>query len=135
GVGRIVKTCVAVVTLIEWTGWFRVLKATLDDVLRRTRRTHDAIGPAQLTNSLITLHIIDETLDVDLHGWTPVRDHGMRCRQYTPSSNATTPESNKSVCLIPELLGHAQRETTPRSAESRTAMRRGSSQRALSRCR
>src|SRR5439155_17425185 len=96
GVGQIIKTCVAVVTLIALTGWFRVLKATLDDVLRRTRRTHDAIGPAQLTNSLITLHIIDETLDVDLHGWTPVRDHGMRCRKYTPSSNATTPASNKS---------------------------------------
>src|SRR4030095_9488395 len=37
---------------------------------------------------------------VDLHGWTPVRDRGMRCRQYTPSSHATTPESNKSVILL-----------------------------------
>src|SRR5215470_10248936 len=46
--------------------------------------------------SLITLHLIDEMLDVDLHGWTPVRDRSMRCRQYTSSSHATTPESNKS---------------------------------------
>src|SRR4029450_11037209 len=37
-----------------------------------------------------------EILDIDVHGWTPVRDRGMGCRQYTLSSNATTPESNKS---------------------------------------
>src|SRR5712664_3524151 len=97
GVGQIIKAFVTVVALIALTGWFRVIKATLDDMLRLTRGTRDAIGPAQLTNSLITLHIIDETLDVDLHGWTPVRDRGMRCRQYTPSLHATTPESNKSV--------------------------------------
>src|SRR5215470_2243570 len=96
-VGQIIKTCVTVVTRIALTGGFRVIKATLDDVLRLTRRTRDAIGPAQLTHSLITLHIIDEMLDVDLHGWTPVRDRSMRCRQYTSSSHATTPESNKSV--------------------------------------
>src|SRR5262249_47402426 len=95
-VGQIIKTCVTVVTLIALTGWCRVIKATLDDVFGLTRRTRDAIGPAQLTNSLITLHIIDEMLDVDLHGWTPVRDRSMRCRQYTSSSHATTPESNKS---------------------------------------
>src|SRR5215470_6735147 len=95
-VGPIIKTCVTVVTRIALTGGFRVIKATLDDVLRLTRRTRDAIGPAQLTHSLITLHIIDEMLDVDLHGWTPVRDRSMRCRQYTSSSHATTPESNKS---------------------------------------
>ncbi len=40
--------------------------------------------------------LIDEILDVDLHGWTPVRARGMGCRQYTPSSNATTLESKKS---------------------------------------
>src|SRR5215831_19399408 len=28
--------------------------------------------------------------------YASVRDRGMRCRQYTPPSNATTPESNKS---------------------------------------
>src|SRR4029450_85914 len=60
------------------------------------RGTHDAVGPAQLTNRLITLDIIDEILDVDLHGWTPVRARGMGCRQYTPSSNATTLEPKKS---------------------------------------
>ena len=45
----------------------------------------------------ITLHLVDEILDVDLHGRTPVRDRGMGCRQYTSSSHATTLESNKSV--------------------------------------
>jgi hypothetical protein len=66
-------------------------------MLRLTRGTHNAIGPAQLTNGLITLHIIDEILDVDLHAWTPVRDGGIGFRQYTLSSNATTLESNMSV--------------------------------------
>src|SRR5258705_8761463 len=97
GVGQVIKACVTVVTLIALTSRFRVIKATLNDVLRRTRRAPDAIGPAQLANSLITLHIIDEMLDVDLHGWTPVRDRGIGWRQYTPSSNATTLESNMSV--------------------------------------
>ena len=50
-----------------------------------------------LTNGLITLHIIDEILDIDLHAWTPVRDGDIGCRQYTPSSNSKTPESNKRV--------------------------------------
>src|SRR5262249_29377027 len=78
-------------------GRFRVITATLDGVFGLTRGTHDAVGPAQFTNRLITLHIVDEILDVDLHGWTPVRDRGMGCRQYTPSSHATTLESKKSV--------------------------------------
>jgi hypothetical protein len=96
-VSQIIKAFVTVVTLITLTGRFRVIKAALDDMLRLTRGTCDAIGPAQLTNSLITLHVIDELRDVDLHGWTPVRDGGMRWRQYTPSLNATTLESNKSA--------------------------------------
>jgi len=66
-------------------------------MLRLTRGTPDAIGPAQLTNGLITLHVIDEILEINLHVWTPVRDGGIRYRQYTPSSNATTLESSMSV--------------------------------------
>jgi hypothetical protein len=97
GVGQVIKTFVAVVALLALTGRFRVIKATLDDVFGLTRGTRNAVGPAQLTNRLITLDIIDEILDVDLHGWTPVRARGMGCRQYTPSSNATTLESKKSV--------------------------------------
>ena len=81
GVSQIIKACVTVMTLIALTGRFRVITATLDDVCGLTRGTLDAIGPAQLTHSLITLHIIDEILDVDLHGWTPVRDREMGCRQ------------------------------------------------------
>jgi hypothetical protein len=41
--------------------------------------------------------IIDQMLEVYLHRWTPVKDRGLRGRQYTPSSNSTPPESNKSV--------------------------------------
>jgi len=96
GVGQIIKACVTTVTRIALTSGFRVIKATLDDVLRRTRGTRDAIRPAQLADGLITLDIIDETLDVDLHGWTPVSSWNMACHQYTTSSNSTTLESNKS---------------------------------------
>src|SRR5919201_6674620 len=98
GVGQIIKTLVTVVTFIVLTSWFRVIKATLNNLFRLTRGTHNAVGPAQLTNRLITLHLVDEILDVDLHGRTPVRDRGMGCRQYTSSSHATTLESNKSAC-------------------------------------
>src|SRR5215472_9727254 len=100
GVGQIIKACVTVVALIALTGGFRVIKATLDDMFRLTRGALDAIGPAQLADRLITLHIINEMLDVNLHGWTPVRDRGMRCRQYTLSSHSTTPESKKSELLM-----------------------------------
>src|SRR5713101_1813111 len=117
GVSQIIKACVTVMTRIALPGGFRVIKATLDDMFRLTRGARSAVWPAQLADGLITLHIIDEMLDVDLHGWTPVRDRGMRCRQYTPSSHSTTPESNKSdsgngklmrrmgsyrVCMTPE---------------------------------
>src|SRR5215471_10164804 len=100
-VGQIIKACVTVVTLIALTRGFRVIKATLDDVCRLTRGARDAIWPAQLADGLITLDIINELLDIDLHGWTPVRDHGMGWHQCTPSSHATTLESNKSVPLNP----------------------------------
>src|SRR5713101_9930892 len=101
GVGQVIKALVTIVTLIALTGRFRVIKAALDHMLRLTRGTRDALGPAQLANGLIALHIIDEMLDVDLHAWTPVRDCGIGCRQYTPSSHATTLESNMSGRLLP----------------------------------
>jgi hypothetical protein len=68
---------VTVATLIALTGGFRVITATLDHMLRRTKGTLDAIRPAQRTPRLLTLHIIDELRDVHLHGWTPVRDRRM----------------------------------------------------------
>ena len=102
-VGQVIKTFVTVVTFIALTGRFGVIKAALDNMLRLTRRALDTIGPAQLTNGLITLHIIDKILDVDLHAGTPVRDRGMGWRQYTPSSNATTLESNMSVQHLPRM--------------------------------
>jgi len=88
GVGQVIKTCVTIVTLVALTGRLRVIKAAFDDLFGLIRGAGDTIWPAQLTDGLITLGIIDEILDVDLHGWTPGRDRGMRCRQYTPSSNA-----------------------------------------------
>jgi hypothetical protein len=96
-VSQVIKAFVTVVTLIALTGRFRVIKAPLDDLVRLTRGTSDAIGPAQLVNGVITLHVIDEILDVDLHAGTPVRDGGIGYRQYTPSSNTTTLKSNMSV--------------------------------------
>src|SRR5215471_1789050 len=41
-VGHIIKALVTVVTLIALTGGFRVIKATLDDLFRRTRGTRNA---------------------------------------------------------------------------------------------
>jgi hypothetical protein len=62
-----------------------------------TAWARDAIRPAQLADGLITPHTIDEMLDVDLHGWTPVRDRRMGWHQGPLSSYATTPESKKSA--------------------------------------
>src|SRR4029450_5147065 len=69
----------------------------LDDVLRRTRWTGDAIWPTQLPHGLITLDVIDQVCDIDLHRWTPVRGRRMGWHQYIPSSHSTTLESNMSV--------------------------------------
>src|SRR5262245_65604081 len=104
GGGQIIKASVTVVTRIALTGGFRVIEATLDDLLRLTRGARNAVGPAQLADGLITLHIIDEILHVDLHGWTPVRDRGMRSRQYTSSSHATTLESTKSESTADDCI-------------------------------
>ena len=77
GVSQIIKTFVTVVALIALTVEFRVIKAALDDLFGFTRGAVHAVCPAQFTDGLITLRIIDEILDVDLHAWTPVRDRGM----------------------------------------------------------
>jgi hypothetical protein len=74
---QIVKPCMTVVTLIALTSRLCVIKATLDDLLRFARGAGDAVWPAQLADSLIALYIINQILDIDLHGWTPVRDRGM----------------------------------------------------------
>jgi len=58
-------------TFIALTGRFRVIKAALDDLLRLARWTRDALWPAQLTDGLITLDVIDQILDIDLHRWIP----------------------------------------------------------------
>ena len=66
GVRQIIKAPVTAMTLITLTGRFCVIKAALDDVLGLTRWARDAVRPAQLADGLITLHIIDEILNVDL---------------------------------------------------------------------
>src|SRR5467141_1683178 len=131
GVGQVIKACVTVVALRALTGRFRVINATLDDVFGLPRGTPDAVGPAQLTNRLRTLDIIDEILDVDLHGWTPVRARGMGCRQYTPSSHATTLESKKSaeglysvaVCMTQPIstIPLADASTSPLGSATRSS--------------
>src|SRR5262245_47744062 len=72
-VGQIIKAFVTVATLIALPCRFRVIETTRDDLLRLTRWTRDTVWPTQLTARLITLHRIDQILDVDLHCWTPVR--------------------------------------------------------------
>src|SRR5215475_2495267 len=97
GVGQIIKACIAVVALITLACRFRVIEAALDDLGGLTRGTRHAVGPAQLADGLIALHIINKTLDIDLHHWAPVRGWELRCHQYRTSSHSTTLESNKSV--------------------------------------
>jgi hypothetical protein len=84
------------VALIVLTSRLGVIKAALDHILRLTRGILEAIRPSHCTNGLIILYIIDKVLDIDLHCWISVRDCRMGWRQYTPSSNLTTPESNMS---------------------------------------
>jgi len=103
GVGQLIKACVTGVTLLALTGGFRVIKAALDDLFGLTRGARDAVWPAQLAYRLITLNIIDQILDVNLHSWTPVWVRDMGCHQCTPSSKSTTLESNMShVRLLDE---------------------------------
>jgi hypothetical protein len=71
GVGQIIKAFGASVTLVALPGGFRVIKAALDDLCGLTRWTRDAVWPAQLAYGLITLNLINEIFDVDLHRWTP----------------------------------------------------------------
>jgi hypothetical protein len=100
GVGQIIKACVTAVTLITLTGGFRVIKAALDDLCGLTRWTCYAVWPAQLAYGLITLTIINQMLDIDLHRWTPVWVRDMGCHQCTPSSKSTTLESNMSLIVL-----------------------------------
>jgi hypothetical protein len=48
----------------------------------------------------ITLHLIDEILDVDLHRGTSVRVVKYKMASVTPSSNSTILKSNKSAKRI-----------------------------------
>jgi len=89
------------------------------------------------------MHIIDETLDVDLHGWTPVRDCGMRfvsihhphmprprnpiraspqCHAYPAQVNVTPLRIPVGVARHPMKAGLAESEQVyrlPRSVSSK----------------
>src|SRR5712691_3008300 len=95
--GQIIKAGVAGGTPIVLPCAFRVIKAVLDDLCGRPRWTLDPFWPAQLASGLITLHISDEILDIDLQCWTPVRGWDREGHQCTPSAHATTLESNISL--------------------------------------
>ena len=73
GVCQIIKAFVTVGTLIALTCGFRVIKTALNDLFGLTRWALDTVWPAQLAYRLITLNIIDQMLDIDLHHWTPIR--------------------------------------------------------------
>src|SRR5687768_2109685 len=96
GVRQIIKTPVTVMTFIALTGRFGLIKTPLDDFFGLTRGADNTVWPAQFADGLITLNLIDQFLDIDLHHWTPVRGWKMGCHQYTTASNSTTLESNKS---------------------------------------
>jgi hypothetical protein len=87
GIRQIIKALVTIRTFIALTGGFGVVKATLDDLSGLTRGALDAVWPPQLTYGLITLHIIDQILDIDLQGRTPVMGGEMGCDEFTPSSH------------------------------------------------
>src|SRR6266446_2638971 len=91
GVGQIIKALMTSVTLIALPGQFCVIKSALNDLLGLTRGTLDAVWPAQLADGLITLHIIDQILDIDLHRWTPVMGWERGCDEFTPSSHPRQP--------------------------------------------
>src|SRR5262245_32289058 len=84
---QIIKTFVTVGRLIALTCGCRVIKATLDDLYRLTRRARDAVWPSQFAHRLVTLHIINQIFDVDLQRRTPVMGWGMEYRQFTTSSH------------------------------------------------
>ena len=61
------------------------------------------------------------TVGMEAYGWTPVRDRSMGWHQCTPSSHATTLESNKSVhgyhyrYLLAILVHPREQQLTQRS--------------------
>jgi len=86
-VRQVIKACVTIGTRIALPGRFRVITAARDDLGGLTRGALDTLWPAQLADGLITLHIIDQILDIDLQRWTPVVGWDMGCGECTASSH------------------------------------------------
>jgi hypothetical protein len=81
GVRQLIKMLMTIGTLIALACRFCVIKAALADLFGLTSWALDTVWPAQIADNLITLHIIDQILDIDLHCWTPIIGWGMGSRQ------------------------------------------------------
>ena len=90
----------AVGTLIALACRFGVIKATLDNLRGLTSWARDAIWPTQIADGLITLPIIDQLLDIDLQGPTPVMGLEHEMAPVYTILTSTTLESNKSVVAL-----------------------------------
>jgi hypothetical protein len=78
-VGHIIKAYVAVGTRRALACRCGVIKAARDHLWGLTSWARDTVWPTQIADGLITLPIIDQLLDIDLQGRTPVMglEHGM----------------------------------------------------------
>tara|TARA_B100000745_G_scaffold270684_1_gene197708 strand:+ start:647 stop:886 length:240 start_codon:yes stop_codon:yes gene_type:complete len=74
-----------------------VIKAPLDNPIRTTAWTQDAIGPSQVSDRFKTLGIIDEILDIE-HGGSQMareeeRKHHTKNKGWGLSVQGISPES------------------------------------------
>jgi hypothetical protein len=67
GPSQVVEAPPAGPTVIALTVGLRVVLAVLDDILRVAMRAGDPVGPAEVTDGLEALGIVDEVREVD-HG-------------------------------------------------------------------
>jgi hypothetical protein len=86
-VGQVINPVMTVVTRLALTpGRLWVINATRADLCALPRGALDAVWPPPLADGRRALHIIDQLRAIALPGWTPVRDRGMGCHQFTLSS-------------------------------------------------
>jgi hypothetical protein len=70
GAGQIIKTAFTTTASVALAMGLGVVKTPLDDLVRTTVWTREAIGPSQVAHRFKALGIIDEILDID-HGENP----------------------------------------------------------------
>jgi hypothetical protein len=100
-VGYIIKACIAVLTRRALTGGLRIITTALDDLCGCTSGARDALWPASYVDGLLTLHILDEMLDVDVHSWTPVKGRHMISHPVSTILTSTTLASHTSAPRYP----------------------------------